>query len=148
MLSYYCCEEIGNPVNKWIDCTPCEKVKLMCQSNTDKKQCELSSNFCEWSSQANKCVCKTNAPPFAKSVKDCLATFSNNTLCVLPSSEPQTNQDNTIINVNTYKNTWWDNVKDDLHLWAPWLILLIFLVIMYLLLKPNNKTTAIVTNTA
>ena len=66
----YCCAEIDNPNNTWLDCQSCEKTLPLCNLNNNKQDCNAFSKYCAWSN--NKCINKPGAPNFAKSITPCI----------------------------------------------------------------------------
>lgn len=85
----YCCQEIDNPDNKWIDCNKCEDMKPFCTLITDQNDCDngIYKKYCHWNN--NKCVFKQKSPPFAQSVTPCEQSFSSNYFC-MPETSIQT----------------------------------------------------------
>ena len=124
--TFYCCQEIDDPNNKWVDCNPCEETKLLCNMLENKNECDMFKKYCEWSNEKNKCYNNPNSPQYAKSITPCTKSFSNTSGCFtqaeinkwsqpypssetvmnpiyLPSYNPNTNS-NAPLNPNTPTN--------------------------------------------
>jgi hypothetical protein len=80
----YCCEDVDNPLNKWVDCHPCNQSRKACGSFNTENECTNSVNgkYCEWAH--NQCFNKKGAPSNAKEIVPCLANFSDRKLCNNP----------------------------------------------------------------